>query len=278
MNDMTRKVRDLHFNDDVLTSAFDYTGKNGIVVDNSTREICADYAEMPFALPTDVEAVQENVDTISTSLSDYALSDDVASALSACALSSDVKSSLSDYALSDDVKSTTEELSNKSKALSDDVESIASELSGRDEALSNWASDTFVDRSSNQEISGYKAFKDGLDVGERIKDVGNNCFAVGNDLTVGSYNFFYKGIDIYDDGHALVYLTTEQPRYPFPFVIYNGDKNNFKILGNVVTVSDTSTYSALSTGTNLSRIWNCTLDPNPEHITNANHVWRADYN
>ena len=71
-------------------------------------------------------------------------------------------------------------------------------------------SSNFVDLKNDQEISGYKQFADGLDVGHKIDDVGNNCFAVGNDLIVGSYNFFYKGIDIDTTRlSAKIYLTTE---------------------------------------------------------------------
>jgi len=139
--------------------------------------------------------------------------------------------------------------------------------------------DTCVKLSGDQDINGYKLFKDGLDVGDYINDVGNNTFAVGNDLTVGSYNFFYKGIDLTSStGFAKVYLTTEQPRYPYPFVIYNGDKTKFKICGNDVTINSIATYSALSAGSALSPIWKCTLDPSPEHRTMDDHVWRPDYN
>jgi len=81
-----------------------------------------------------------------------------------------------------------------------------------------------------------------------------------------------------DDGHALVYLASTQPRYPYPFVTFNGDKTTFKILGNVVSVDVISSYSALSTGSNLSGIWNCALNPDPAHRSDANHTWRADYN
>ena len=113
--------------------------------------------------------------------------------------------------------------------------------------MEQYGSSNFVDLKKDQEISGYKQFADGLDVGHKIDDVGNNCFAVGNDLTVGSYNFFYKGIDIDTDKlSAKIYLTTEQPRYPMPFCIFNGDKSKIRIMSNDVSIDLTSTYNGLS--------------------------------
>ena len=113
--------------------------------------------------------------------------------------------------------------------------------------METYVSSNFVDLKNDQEISGYKQFADGLDVGYKIDDVGNNCFAVGNDLTVGSYNFFYKGIDIDTDKlSAKIYLTTEQPRYPMPFCIFNGDKSKIRIMRNDVSIDLTSTYNGLS--------------------------------
>ena len=129
-------------------------------------------------------------------------------------------------------------------------------------------SSNFVDLKNDQEISGYKQFADGLDVGYEIDDVGNNCFAVGNGLTVGSYNFFYKGIDIDTTSlSAKIYLTTEQPRYPMPFCIFNGDKSKIRIMSNDVSIDLTSTYNGLSSSS-AAAIWNCTLAD----------AYRDDYN
>ena len=134
--------------------------------------------------------------------------------------------------------------------------------------MEQYMSSNFVDLKNDQEISGYKQFADGLDVGYKIDDVGNNCFAVGNGLTVGSYNFFYKGIDIDTDKlSAKIYLTTEQPRYPMPFCIFNGDKSKIRIIKNDVSIDLTSTYNGLSSSS-AAAIWNCTL---------AN-AYRDDYN
>ena len=113
--------------------------------------------------------------------------------------------------------------------------------------MEQYISSNFVDLKNDQEISGYKQFADGLDVGYKIDDVGNNCFAVGNGLTVGSYNFFYKGIDIDTTSlSAKIYLTTEQPRYPMPFCIFNGDKSKIRFSLTDVTIDLTSTYNGLS--------------------------------
>ena len=133
--------------------------------------------------------------------------------------------------------------------------------------MEQYGSSNFVDLKSDQEISGYKQFVYGLDAGYRNENVGNNCFAVGNDLTVGSYNFFYKGIDIDTTNlSAKIYLTTEQPRYPMPFCIFNGDKSKIRFSLTDVTIDLTSTYNGLSSG--QSAIWNCTLTD----------TWRDDYN
>ena len=125
--------------------------------------------------------------------------------------------------------------------------------------MEQYTSSNFVDLKSDQEISGYKQFVYGLDTGYRNKNVGNNCFAVGNDLTVGSYNFFYKGIDIDTTNlSAKIYLTTEQPRYPMPFCIFNGDKSKIRIMRNDVSIDLISTYNGLSSSS-AAAIWNCTL-------------------
>lgn len=126
---------------------------------------------------------------------------------------------------------------------------------------------TMVDKDTKQDIYGKKNFIAGIDIGDNIFDVGNNCFAVGNDLSVGSYNFFYKGIDFDKDNKtAVIYLTKEQPRYPYPFLKRTGETDIFYLNCLSVNKNDLITLSALSGNGNsndtiakdLSNIWNCT--------------------
>lgn len=129
-----------------------------------------------------------------------------------------------------------------------------------------------VATTGDQDISGVKTFSDGIEIGEANENIGNNCLVVGNDLTCGSYNFFYKGVDIYSDKTGVFWLCGKQPRYPYPFVCFDGDHTKFKIYGKVVDVNDTSTYSYLSdyntSNGYLPKIWKCALTDS----------WREDYN
>lgn len=110
----------------------------------------------------------------------------------------------------------------------------------------------------------------GIKIGDTTtENIGNMCFAVGNDLTCGSYNFFYKGVDVKSDKTGLIYLCEEQPRYPYPFVCYNGNHSAFKMVANgnsTISVDSTSTYGALSSY--YKAIWQCTLG----------NSYREDYN
>lgn len=126
-----------------------------------------------------------------------------------------------------------------------------------------------VDVDSDQDVSGHKTFAGGIEIGEENENIGNNCLAVGNNLTCGSYNFFFKGVDVNSDKTGVFWLCKSQPRYPYPFVCYDSDHTKFKICGKVVNVEDTSTYSCLSsTGSYLPKIWKCALTDR----------WRDDYN
>lgn len=121
----------------------------------------------------------------------------------------------------------------------------------------------FVDVDSPQDIIGKKTFKDGLVIGDDVQDYGNNCFGVGSQLSIGSYNFFYKGIDLdVANKTAKIYLCKDQPAYPYPFCIQNGDKTKFKLESRWGdTASQTATISALSGGNgNVQKIWNGTVD------------------
>ena len=57
-------------------------------------------------------------------------------------------------------------------------------------------SDYFVLNHDDQIVSGWKEFSDGIEIGDENYALGNVSLAVGNFLSVGSYNFFYKGIEL----------------------------------------------------------------------------------
>lgn len=63
-----------------------------------------------------------------------------------------------------------------------------------------------VDVDSEQNVGGHKTFTDGIEIGEENENIGNNCLAVGNNLTCGSYNFFFKGVDVYSDKTGVFWL------------------------------------------------------------------------
>ena len=108
----------------------------------------------------------------------------------------------------------------------------------------------YVDLSSPQNITGKKSFDKGLTIGYNNQDTGNYCFGVGTDLIVGSYSWFFTGIDISTDlSTARIYLCAKQPRYPFPFCIFNGDKTKFRMCRNTIDLNDPSTLSSLSSST-----------------------------
>lgn len=96
------------------------------------------------------------------------------------------------------------------------------------------------------------------------------CFGVGEDLSIGATNFFWKGVDISAaKKEATFYLCREQPRYPYPFVIENGNKNKFKCNEKQYDAAVSGTISALSTEGHGGKSWNCTL---------ATANGRQDYN
>lgn len=114
----------------------------------------------------------------------------------------------------------------------------------------------YVDLSSIQTITGKKTFYDGLDIGDNIYDVGNNSFAVGTDLTVGSYNFYYKGVDINKAAlSGRIYLCAKQPRYPYPFYIENGNKTKFRMTKKDIDVNNQSTLSNMYYSPILNGLW-----------------------
>ena len=94
-------------------------------------------------------------------------------------------------------------------------------------SLSSDISATFVINGTDQVVTGIKEFHDGIDIGENNNSLGHKCLAVGNNLVVGQYNFFYKGIEInQNDNFGLIYLCEEQPRFPLPMVRVSGTESS----------------------------------------------------
>lgn len=87
------------------------------------------------------------------------------------------------------------------------------------------------DTVTDQDVAGVKTFLDGVVIGDDIQSIGRDCLGVGNELTVGAYSFFYKGMDVDTTNQScLMFLCDEQPRYPFPFRIDDGDRSKVIIL------------------------------------------------
>ena len=82
---------------------------------------------------------------------------------------------------------------------------------------------------------------------------------VGNDLTCGVENFFYKGIDIdTTTSCAAIYLTAKQPKFPYPFARFNRSTASFKLNKNTAYLSSTS--SLTGEVSKYTKWWNLTLD------------------
>ena len=82
---------------------------------------------------------------------------------------------------------------------------------------------------------------------------------VGNDLTCGVENFFYKGIDVDTATRcAKIYLTAKQPKFPYPFIRYDGNTAEFKINKNTAEISSTS--SLTSVVSKCEKMWNLTVN------------------
>ena len=283
----------------------EYNFGDGIVVDNTENKISADYDAIsaklnglpdPFPLSSQV-ASEVTAESERAKAAENALSDAIDSKIYIDGTSAESLSAvhIDDETYYQKVAEGTVKadelyiLSNEDcvNCFDQRVANVADAKEERDAVskgvMETYVSSNFVDLKNDQEISGYKQFADGLDVGHEIDDVGNNCFAVGNDLTVGSYNFFYKGIDIDTDKlSAKIYLTTEQPRYPMPFCIFNGDKSKIRIMRNDVSIDLTSTYNGLSSSS-AAAIWNCTLadtyrDDYNQLCIDLGHTYQSDLN
>lgn len=151
------------------------------------------------------------------------------------------------------------------------VDALSAEVSARLEPC--------VRNDRDETLSGHVTLAGGLAIGENVIDFANDCIAAGNQLTVGSYNFFWKGLDLSSDGKALIYLCHEQPRYPFPFVTFDNARTKFKIVAQDVDVDDASTIKNLSGDYSsfLPQIFMCQLvadDSAPENY----FTYRKDYN
>lgn len=137
--------------------------------------------------------------------------------------------------------------------------------------------DYTTDISSDQVIDGHKVFSSKITVGSGNNNVGSNCLAVGNDLTVGSYNWYYKGIILDEDTNsAQIFLCPEQPRFPYPFLVkkheYDAGSTKCHIAAlnanaKRFEITNFSTYANLST--HYKNWWTLRV--------NLDTVKRADY-
>ena len=151
-------------------------------------------------------------------------------------------------------------------------------------SLSSDISATFVVIGPDQTVEGIKKFQDGIDIGSEVSSLGNGCLAVGNELCVGSYNFFYKGIELNVAAlSAKIYLTAEQPRYPFPMIRINNSWTTFRIDKQDLNILNLNTYAKLSgnsltdtqTHKQLSSIWLNLSRDDPRWVARPH---RQDYN
>ena len=290
MNIQKNKVGNLVLSDNIVIDVTEYTSGDGIIVDNTENKICADYSAIaaklsslsdPFLLSSQVTS-EVTAETTRAKAAEKALAKSIDSKIYIDGISAESLSAIhidaeTYYQKVIDGTVKPNEMyflscNDRINCFDQRVANVADAKEEHDAVskafMEQYISSNFVDLKHDQEISGYKQFADGLDIGYKIDDVGNNCFAVGNDLTVGSYNFFYKGIDIDTTSlSAKIYLTTEQPRYPMPFCIFNGDKSKIRIMRNDVSIDLTSTYNGLSSSS-AAAIWNCTLAD----------AYRDDYN
>ena len=290
MSIQKKKVGKLLLSNEVVIDAAEYNSGDGVTVDNSENKISVNYAEIsarltslydPFPLSSQVasniateKTRAENAENKLSVSIDSKIYIDGISAESLSAIHIDAETYYQKV-IDGTVKPNEMYFLSCNDRINCFDQRVANVADAKEEHdavskafMEQYISSNFVDLKHDQEISGYKQFADGLDIGYKIDDVGNNCFAVGNDLTVGSYNFFYKGIDIDTTSlSAKIYLTTEQPRYPMPFCIFNGDKSKIRIMRNDVSIDLTSTYNGLSSSS-AAAIWNCTLAD----------AYRDDYN
>ncbi len=95
-------------------------------------------------------------------------------------------------------------------------------------------------------------------VGNHAVDEGTASLAVGNGCLQGSYNYYWKAIDVNTaDKTAKIWLGAKQPNYPGPFVCFDGDHDKIKIGGYIVDLNDSATLSGLSASGNAKKCWQC---------------------
>lgn len=126
------------------------------------------------------------------------------------------------------------------------VETVKTDISGIKKQL-----DSCVDISSDQEIAGAKTFTNTFAIGTDVNGKGNACMGIGQNLSVGQNNFFYKGIEHDTTTEKLsIYLCPQQPRYPYPFYRKTNDisSGTFNIGGKNVKPGDDTTWATLSGG------------------------------
>ena len=93
-------------------------------------------------------------------------------------------------------------------------------------------------------------------IGKHITSDGVASLAVGNDCLQGSYNYYWKAIDVNTkDKTARIWLGAEQPNYPGPFVCFDGDHGKIKLGGHFVDLNDLTTLSGLSASSDAKKCW-----------------------
>lgn len=134
-----------------------------------------------------------------------------------------------------------------------------------------------VDILENAAIRGQLQLDGTFTIGDNVRNLGNNCLAVGNELTVGLYNFYWKAIDLNTSTScATVYLSLKQERFPMPFIVKNGSRRQFTINSSKsIDLDNPSTFVNLSS--TYPKIWKCQLNPTV-HGEIDGDVWREDYN
>ena len=130
---------------------------------------------------------------------------------------------------------------------------------GKNVLINGKQSTSFMDLDQPQTITAVKTFAEGIEIGDNNKTVGHNMLGVGNDLTCGVENFFYKGIDVdTTTSCAAIYLTTKQPKFPYPFARFNKSTTAFMLHEKPVYLS--STASLTGELSKYDKWWNLTLD------------------
>lgn len=248
------QLRTLSLNKAVVTDVTDVTDEkmyqsgDGILIDDNNK-INVNYSTIsarltsfsdPFVLSSQIEKTPSESNT---TYSDGVKKDGTTVKANYTEISTALRNLEDPFALKLDVTDETTRAENAERELAEAIESTKTDI------LTTTA-ENYVDLTSNQTITGKKRFEKSFVIGHNNQDTGNYCFGTGTDLTVGSYSWFFTGIDISADiSAARIYLCAKQPRYPFPFCIFNGDKTKFRMCRNTIDLNDPSTLSGLSSST-----------------------------